>query len=217
MKTTEANTISTAAWVLAARNTLIEKGIAGVKIEALAHALGVTSGSFYWHFPNRSSLYDWLLCDWLENNVTPFTMHFYEAVDDPRERFLALAYTWLLCPNFDPSFDMAVRGWTRISPNVAYMVREVDCNRIELYKVIFNQFGLSPHSAVTRGKAMYYHQIGYHSMRIEEPLDDRLIQIPEYTKMFTGDDWLLDSQTADQVQQRLAGFRRHKSAKEIQM
>ena len=62
-----------------------------------------------------------------------------------------------------------------------------------------------------RAKAMYYHQIGYYAMRIEGALDERLLLVPHYAKMFTGDDWLIDCQTADQVRERLIGYKRRKS------
>ena len=211
-KTNETGTISAADWVAAARATLIETGIAGVKVEPLAQALGVTPGSFYWHFSNRSSLHDSLLQNWLATNVAPFSRHYEESVDEPREQYLALAYTWLLSPDFDPPFDVAIREWARTSPKVARLVNDVDSQRIELYESIFRRFGFGSDAATIRARAVYYHQIGYDSMRIEEPLDDRLLLIPHYAMMFTGDDWLRDCQTASQVRRRLTGFRRRKTA-----
>lgn len=43
-------------WLEAARNAFISGGIGSVKVEPLAASLGVTAGSFYWHFENRESL-----------------------------------------------------------------------------------------------------------------------------------------------------------------
>ena len=37
-------------WVLAALQVLLKEGIEAVQITALAQALNVTRGSFYWHF-----------------------------------------------------------------------------------------------------------------------------------------------------------------------
>ena len=37
-------------WVRAALDVMVEDGIAGVKVQRLCDRLGVTKGSFYWHF-----------------------------------------------------------------------------------------------------------------------------------------------------------------------
>lgn len=51
-------------WVDAAWQTLGEAGMDGVRVESLARKLGVTKGSFYWHFKNRQDLIDALLVRW---------------------------------------------------------------------------------------------------------------------------------------------------------
>jgi AcrR family transcriptional regulator len=51
-------------WVETAWDTLGEAGVDGVRVEALARKLGVTKGSFYWHFKNRQDLIDALLERW---------------------------------------------------------------------------------------------------------------------------------------------------------
>lgn len=48
--------LSAADWELAALEALAESGLTSVAIEALARRLGVTKGSFYWHFSNRRAL-----------------------------------------------------------------------------------------------------------------------------------------------------------------
>ena len=43
-------------WAEAALDAIGRRGVEGVAIEPLARELGVTKGSFYWHFPNREAL-----------------------------------------------------------------------------------------------------------------------------------------------------------------
>ena len=38
-------------WAQAALDLIAEQGVAAVAVEPLARRLGVTKGSFYWHFP----------------------------------------------------------------------------------------------------------------------------------------------------------------------
>ena len=108
-----------------------------MKVEPIARALDVTPGSFYWHFKNRPALYDALLRNWLASNVVPFFALYEEAIDDPREQYLALAYAWVLSPDFDPEFDVAVRDWGRSSPKVERLLRTIDYKRIALYEDLF--------------------------------------------------------------------------------
>jgi AcrR family transcriptional regulator len=51
-------------WIRGALDLLSSTGVEGVKIVPLAERLGVTSGSFYWHFKNRRELQDALLDYW---------------------------------------------------------------------------------------------------------------------------------------------------------
>jgi len=43
-------------WAAAALEAMASSGIEAVAVEPLARSLGVTKGSFYWHFPNREAL-----------------------------------------------------------------------------------------------------------------------------------------------------------------
>src|SRR5690606_41191321 len=43
-------------WAVAALDVIAEQGLAAVAVEPLARRLGVTKGSFYWHFPSREAL-----------------------------------------------------------------------------------------------------------------------------------------------------------------
>lgn len=43
-------------WAAAALEAVASSGIEAVAVEPLARSLGVTKGSFYWHFPNREAL-----------------------------------------------------------------------------------------------------------------------------------------------------------------
>ena len=50
-------------WLDAALTSLVRGGIEGVRVERLARDLGVTKGSFYWHFEDRPDLLRGLLDD----------------------------------------------------------------------------------------------------------------------------------------------------------
>ena len=51
-------------WLRAARLALLHNGPEAVRVEPLARDLGVTKGSFYWHFRDRGALLEALLVEW---------------------------------------------------------------------------------------------------------------------------------------------------------
>ena len=51
-------------WISGAWDMLGERGMDGVRVEPLARRLGVTKGSFYWHFKDRGELLEALLNRW---------------------------------------------------------------------------------------------------------------------------------------------------------
>ncbi|MCY7355114.1 MAG: TetR/AcrR family transcriptional regulator, partial [Lysobacter sp.] len=76
-------------WAQAALDMIAEQGVAAVAVEPLARRLGVTKGSFYWHFPSRDALLAAALGRW-EQVEQDIVFGQLEAVADPRDRLRAL-------------------------------------------------------------------------------------------------------------------------------
>ncbi len=53
------------AWVDGALAAILDGGLAAVAVEPLARSLGVTKGSFYWHFRDRDALLGALVDRWV--------------------------------------------------------------------------------------------------------------------------------------------------------
>ncbi|HXD37565.1 MAG TPA: helix-turn-helix domain-containing protein, partial [Rhodanobacter sp.] len=60
----ERNRLSAEDWELAALQLIAEQGVGALAVEALARRLGVTKGSFYWHFRTREALLQAALERW---------------------------------------------------------------------------------------------------------------------------------------------------------
>ena len=124
---------------------------------------------------------------------------------------LALAYVWVLSPQFNAPLDVAVREWGKTSKLAARTLRFIDHRRISLYQWVFEGFGHDPMSALVRARTMYYHQIGYYAMRIEEDPDQRLLQIPYYAEIIAGDTWLNSLKKPEDIRSALVNFPRRES------
>ncbi len=76
-------------WVDAAVSAFRAQGLDGVRVEPVARALGVTKGSFYWHFADRRALVDAVVARW-EDEQTDAVIARTATAGDPRERLVTL-------------------------------------------------------------------------------------------------------------------------------
>lgn len=77
------------AWAEAALEVIAESGLKAVAVEPLARRLGVTKGSFYWHFANRQALVQAALEQW-ERRETDDVLARAAQERDPRKRLVRL-------------------------------------------------------------------------------------------------------------------------------
>lgn len=84
-----AGPLSPEAWVKAAQSLVAREGVQAVAVEPLAQALGVTKGSFYWHFENRDALLKGAIESW-ERQEQENLFDAIEPIADPRERLRGL-------------------------------------------------------------------------------------------------------------------------------
>jgi AcrR family transcriptional regulator len=157
-----------------------------VKVVRLAHDLGVTSGSFYWHFKNLQSLFDALLLDWQRTNTEPLFAAVAAHPNSGPKQFDALVDVWINETDYNPAWDAAVRDWARVSPRVEAAVRRIDAKRIDLLRNVFQCLGFSAHKAYVRARITYFHQVGYYTLRIVEPRTERLQLKPLYSEVLLG-------------------------------
>ena len=66
-------------WERAALQAIAESGMNAVAVEPLARRLGVTKGSFYWHFANREALMAAAITRWERDQLED--LHNAEAAD----------------------------------------------------------------------------------------------------------------------------------------
>ena len=167
-------------WLDAARNALISGGIGAVKVEPLATSLGVTAGSFYWHFQNRDALYSSLLDDWRTENSAAMVRAAELEGATAEERFNALINLWVTEDGYSSAYDAAVRDWARTSDEVRNIVHAVDAARVSLLKGIFVDLGYDADRAEVRAQITYFHQVGYYALDLRYDEQTRLRLRPLY-------------------------------------
>lgn len=172
-------------WIEAARKVLVVSGVDDVKVDRLAKKLKVTRGSFYWHFKDRKDLHDALLLGWVDQNRRELN-GITERSGGGRPSAIEFVRVWLTEDPANPTFDMAIRFWARKSAKVAALVHKIDDEWIALIQSMLQDSSEDEFTALARARVMYFQQIGYYAVEIQEPLEARLRFAPHYHKVLVG-------------------------------
>jgi AcrR family transcriptional regulator len=139
-------TLTASDWAEAALQLIAEQGLRALTVSTLAARLGVTKGSFYWHFHGRSELLAAALARW-EQRATTDAMRGLDAVSDDRRR-LELMLDAALQPPRSRSLYAALAE-AADDPAVRRVLERIASMRIAYLERCYRNLGLSP----ARGKS----------------------------------------------------------------
>ncbi|MBC7143911.1 MAG: TetR/AcrR family transcriptional regulator [Thioclava marina] len=143
-------------WVDAALQILMNENVRGIKIEALCQKLGVTKGSFYWHFETRGDLLGAMLGHWRKKMTLNVIRSISISGVDPRERLRSLFA--LPRRKNSPAFaqiEAAIRDWGRRVEIPRKAVQEVDEIRFDYIAKLFRDMGFEEEEARKRAYVAY--------------------------------------------------------------
>lgn len=144
------------AWTVAALVLLAEQGIDGVCIEFLAWCLGVTKGSFYWHFKDRDELHAAMLDYWRSRTTLGLIDRFDNTDGTLIERLLQLVKI-VFKPNAQSGADieLSVRLWGRRDLRAQAALAEVDELRTRYIARQLMEHGMAAEEAKARSMLVY--------------------------------------------------------------
>jgi AcrR family transcriptional regulator len=128
-------------WTHAALAALAEGGTGAIRIEALARRLGVSKGSFYWHFKDLPSLLQVVLTTWEDQASAQLFALAEAASSDPVERLLHLAEMIAGATGEGPHLEAAMRDWARRDPAAGSVQARVDRRRLAYLAAAFDGVG----------------------------------------------------------------------------
>jgi AcrR family transcriptional regulator len=126
-------------WIDEGLRALAAGGPDAVRIDALAQALGVTRGGFYWHFENRRALLDEMLDTWERVSIDDVIERVDRAGGDARARLRRL-FSIASSSREVLRIDLAIRDWSRRDPAVGERLRRVDNRRMKYLRSLFGGF-----------------------------------------------------------------------------
>lgn len=173
-------------WLRVAMDLLISDGVSEVKVLTIGDRLGVSRSSFYWYFKSRKDLLNHLLAEWERTNTGILIAH----TKLPAADIIDAVNGFFLCvvdPNgFNHQLDFAVREWARRDGAVRRVIDRSDTARTEALAAMFARHGYPSDEADIRARVLYYQQIGYYALELNETLEERLSRVAGYLHAFTG-------------------------------
>jgi AcrR family transcriptional regulator len=148
-------------WIDGAIEALADEGIAGMRVESLAKRLGVTKGSFYWHFKDRQDLVDAVLQTWKQGRIRDIDKQSGAAAGHEFDHLLQIIDVYSSNRNRKGiSIELAVRDWARRDTQASVVVEEVDTYRLEGARKLFVARGVGDNEAKSRSLLLYAYVFG---------------------------------------------------------
>ncbi len=151
-------------WAQAALHLIAEQGVAAVAVEPLARRLGVTKGSFYWHFPSRDALLQAALERW-ESIEQQSVFGMLEAVPDPRQRLRDLFQMVAHEVTSHIIFSALLKALDH--PIVRPVMERVSQRRLDYLTASFRQAGLTRSDAQHRARLVYAAYVGFLQLQLQ--------------------------------------------------
>ena len=148
-------------WVEAATAVLVDQGIDHVRVDVLAGQLGVTRGSFYWHFRDREDLLRRVLQAWSEQATEQLTRRLATARTQPQEQLrdvISLPFRGRAAAKA-ARIELAIRAWARRDELARQAVDAADAARIGYHREIFAALGFAAADAEHRAFLLYGYEV----------------------------------------------------------
>ena len=149
-------------WLDAGLERLAAHGAVGVRIMTIAQQLGVTKGSFYWHFKSQGEYLAALLNEWESSRTQHIIDHVEGAGGSAMDKLRRLMAVTVVA---DPRLAMAVRSWAQLDVTAAKVVKRVDKKRLAYVAGLLAGLGWPPDDAATLARWCHCALIGHFNMQ----------------------------------------------------
>jgi len=152
-----ADQLSAQDWLEQGLKTLATRGFSALKAESLAREMGVSRGSFYWHFADIGAYHAAVLKQWREVAAEAIIANVERAAGD--EEPLAVLLRRVFGEKL--SLERAVRSWATSDAAARNAVLAIDRRRIEYVEGLIRAGGVAPDIAQVRAQILYWAFLGY--------------------------------------------------------
>jgi AcrR family transcriptional regulator len=170
--------LAAADWINQGLEALARSGFTALKADPLAKAMGVSRGSFYWHFADLGAYHAALLQRWREIMTEQIIADLdADRTGDPLRSLLRRAFGAKL------DLERAVRNWAAFEPAAQAAVRAIDRRRLDYIEGMLQNRGLTAAKAQARAQILYWTFLGFAlsgptlPAARRQPLIDELLQM----------------------------------------
>ncbi|MBR0711299.1 TetR/AcrR family transcriptional regulator [Bradyrhizobium liaoningense] len=165
-------------WIKEGLKALAKSGFTALKADPLAKAMGVSRGSFYWHFADLGAFHAAVLKRWREIAAEQIIADVEAAGDEPLQALLRRSFGARL------DLERAVRNWAAFDATAQGAVRAIDRRRLDYIEQMLGKRGLAPMAATARAQILYWTFLGFAlsgapvpAARLQDMLDELLAMV----------------------------------------
>jgi AcrR family transcriptional regulator len=152
-----ADQLSAKDWLDQGLRALARSGFTALKAEPLAKTMGVSRGSFYWHFADIGAYHAAILKHWREVAAEQIIANLEAASDDDNPVQLLLRRAF----GTKPALENAVRTWASVDPAARSAVQAIDRRRLGYVETLLSTSGLPADVARPRAQILYWAFLGF--------------------------------------------------------
>jgi AcrR family transcriptional regulator len=143
-------------WIDFALKILAHEGFEALKADVLARKLGITRGSFYWHFNDLEAFHARVIEHWKQAATEAIIVDIerYELPEQRLEALLRHAF------GQGASLELRMRIWAASNAGAARAVGDIDRRRRDYVEKLLVEAGIAPVTATTRAQLVYWTYLG---------------------------------------------------------
>lgn len=142
-------------WTDAGLKALAKSGFTALKADALSKVLGVSRGSFYWHFADVDAFHAAVLQRWREVAYENIVEEIEGSAEGRLQRLVERAF------NADMRLERAVRAWATSDARVRAAVETVEDKRLRYLQRLLVDAGVDANRAMARARILHWAYLGH--------------------------------------------------------
>jgi AcrR family transcriptional regulator len=170
-------------WFSGVLKNIAREGHVQIRVYRLAKVLGVTEGSFYWHFKNRDDFLKSLVAYWAENYTEVVVQAVNRVQGDARTRLRALVHE-VISKNLT-QYDFVMQALAIQEPVVARAIGKVYRRRMAYVASLFAEMGFRGRQLELRTEAFVTYVSLEHGLHSKRSKKERLQLMTDLHAFFT--------------------------------